>query len=60
MGASSQLQGILVVKKVVLFVTGSCLNGRVMAQTACDLQMDHGTPTVATTTTTTTTAVNNL
>jgi hypothetical protein len=38
-GASSQLQGILLVKKDVLCVTGSYLNGRVMAQTACNLQM---------------------
>jgi hypothetical protein len=38
-GAKAQLQGILLVKKDVLFVTGSYLNGRVLAQTACNLQM---------------------
>jgi hypothetical protein len=38
-GASSQLQGILLVKKDALFMTGSFLDGRVLAQTACNLQM---------------------
>jgi hypothetical protein len=38
-GASSQLQGILLVKKDALFMTGSYLDGRVLAQTACNLQM---------------------
>jgi hypothetical protein len=37
-GASSQLQGILLVKEDVLFETGSYLNGRVLSQTACNLQ----------------------
>jgi hypothetical protein len=38
-GASSQLQGILLVKEDVLLVTGSYLNGRVLSQTACNMQM---------------------
>jgi hypothetical protein len=38
-GAGAQLQGVLLVKTDVLFVTGSYLNGRVLAQTACNLQM---------------------
>jgi hypothetical protein len=38
-GAGAQLQGILLVKTDVVFVTGSYLNGRVLAQTACNLQM---------------------
>jgi hypothetical protein len=37
-GATSTLQGILLVKKDVLLATGSYLNGRVLSQTACDLQ----------------------
>jgi hypothetical protein len=38
-GAGAQLQGVLLVKTDALFVTGSYLNGRVLAQTACNLQM---------------------
>jgi hypothetical protein len=38
-GASAQMQGILLVKEDVLLVTGSYLNGRALAQTACNLQM---------------------
>ena len=37
--AGAQIQGILLVKTAVLFKTGSSLNGRILAQTACDLQM---------------------
>jgi hypothetical protein len=35
----SHLEGIFLVKTAVLFMTGSSLNGRVLTQTACDLQM---------------------
>jgi hypothetical protein len=35
----AHMEGILLVQTAVLFVTGSSLNGRVLAQTACDLQM---------------------
>jgi hypothetical protein len=38
-GADSELQGVLLVKTDVVFVTGSSLNGRVFAQTACNLQL---------------------
>eukprot|EP00242_Pyramimonas_sp_CCMP2087_P013755 CAMPEP_0198202432 /NCGR_PEP_ID=MMETSP1445-20131203/5610_1 /TAXON_ID=36898 /ORGANISM="Pyramimonas sp., Strain CCMP2087" /LENGTH=266 /DNA_ID=CAMNT_0043873359 /DNA_START=151 /DNA_END=951 /DNA_ORIENTATION=- len=38
-GAGAHLKGILLVKTDVLFTTGSSLNGRVLAQTACNLQM---------------------
>jgi hypothetical protein len=38
-GAGAALQGIVLVKTDALFTTGSSLNGRVFAQTACDLQM---------------------
>ena len=38
-GAGAQLQGVLLVKTDVVLVTGSYLNGRVLAQTACNLQM---------------------
>jgi hypothetical protein len=38
-GAAAQLQGVILVKTDVVFVTGSYLNGRVLAQTACNLQM---------------------
>jgi hypothetical protein len=38
-GAGAQLQGVLLVKTDVLLMTGSYLNGRVLAQTACNLQM---------------------
>jgi hypothetical protein len=33
------MEGVLLVKTDVLFVTGSSLNGRVLAQTAVNLQM---------------------
>jgi hypothetical protein len=38
-GADSELEGVLLVKTDVVFVTGSSLNGRVLAQTACNLQL---------------------
>jgi hypothetical protein len=38
-GAGAHMEGILLVKTDVTFVTGSSLNGRVLAQTACNLQM---------------------
>jgi hypothetical protein len=38
-GADAELQGVLLVKTDVAFVTGSSLDGRVLAQTACNLQM---------------------
>jgi hypothetical protein len=38
-GAGSQLQGVLLTKTDVAMVTGSYLNGRVLSQTACNLQM---------------------
>jgi hypothetical protein len=37
-GAGSVLQGFLLLKTDVLFMTGSSLIGRVFVQTACDLQ----------------------
>jgi hypothetical protein len=37
--AGAHMEGILLVKTDVLFMTGSSLNGRVLAQTACNLQM---------------------
>jgi hypothetical protein len=37
-GAGAHMEGILLVKTMVGFVTGSSLNGRVLAQTACTLQ----------------------
>jgi len=36
--ADAHMKGILLVKTDVLFITGSSLDGRVLAQTACDLQ----------------------
>jgi hypothetical protein len=38
-GQDAELQGVLLVKTDVVFVTGSSLNGRVLAQTACNLQV---------------------
>jgi hypothetical protein len=38
-GAGAHLEGILLVKTAVTFITGSSLDGRVLAQTACNLQM---------------------
>jgi hypothetical protein len=38
-GADASMQGILLVKTDVLFVTGSSLIGRILAQTAVNLQM---------------------
>jgi hypothetical protein len=38
-GAGAHLEGILLVKTGVTFITGSSLNGRILAQTACVLQM---------------------
>ena len=37
-GAGSTMEGIILVKTGVTFITGSNLNGRVLAQTACVLQ----------------------
>jgi hypothetical protein len=37
-GVGSEMQGILLVKTDALFMTGSSLNGQVLAQTAVDLQ----------------------
>jgi hypothetical protein len=37
--AGAHMEGIILVKMDALFKTGSSLNGRVFAQTACDLQM---------------------
>jgi hypothetical protein len=37
-GAGAHLEGIVLVKTDALFKTGSSLNGRVLAQTACNLQ----------------------
>jgi hypothetical protein len=37
--AGAHMEGIVLVKTDALFKTGSSLNGRVFAQTACDLQM---------------------
>ena len=38
LGAGAHMEGILLVKTDVTFITGSSLNGRVLAQTACNLQ----------------------
>ena len=38
-GAGAHMEGIILAKTSVLFKTGSSLNGRVLAQTACALQM---------------------
>jgi hypothetical protein len=38
-GAGAHMEGILLVKTAVTFVTGSSLNGRVLSQTACSLQV---------------------
>jgi hypothetical protein len=38
-GAGAHMEGVLLVKNAVTFVTGSSLNGRVLSQTACNLQM---------------------
>jgi hypothetical protein len=37
-GAGAHIEGVVLVKTDALFMTGSSLNGRVLAQTACDLQ----------------------
>jgi hypothetical protein len=37
-GAGAHMEGILLVKTKVDFITGSSLNGRVLTQTACNLQ----------------------
>ena len=39
--ARAHLEGILLAKTDVLFITGSSLNGRIFTQTACNLQMAH-------------------
>jgi hypothetical protein len=38
-GGTAKMKGILLVKTAVTFTTGSTLNGRVLTQTACNLQM---------------------
>jgi hypothetical protein len=38
-GAGAHMEGILLVKTAVTFETGSSLNGRILAQTACTLQV---------------------
>jgi hypothetical protein len=38
-GAGAHLEGVLLVKTAVTFKTGSSLDGRVLSQTACNLQM---------------------
>jgi hypothetical protein len=38
-GAGAHLEGILLVKTAVTFITGSTLNGRILAQTLVALQM---------------------
>jgi hypothetical protein len=38
-GAGAHLEGVLLVKTAAVFVTGASLNGRILAQTACTLQM---------------------
>jgi hypothetical protein len=43
-GAGATMQGILLVKTAATFITGSTLNGRVFAQTACVLQSTTVTP----------------
>jgi hypothetical protein len=37
-GAGAHMEGILLVKTNILFETESSMNGRVLAQTRCDLQ----------------------
>jgi hypothetical protein len=37
--AGAHMEGVLLVMTTVVFVTGSSLNGRILTQTACDLQM---------------------
>jgi hypothetical protein len=37
-GAGAHMEGILLVKTAATFITGSTLNGRVLTQTACNLQ----------------------
>jgi hypothetical protein len=37
-GGGAHLEGILLVKTDVAFFTGSSLNGRILAQTACNFQ----------------------
>jgi hypothetical protein len=44
LGAGAHMEGILLVKTSVMLKTGSTLNGRVLTQTACDLQMATITP----------------
>jgi hypothetical protein len=38
-GAGAHLEGVLLVKTAAVFLTGASLNGRILAQTACTLQM---------------------
>jgi hypothetical protein len=45
--AGAHMEGILLVKTDVMFVTGSSLHGRVLAQTACNLQMATITQPIA-------------
>jgi hypothetical protein len=46
-GAGAKMKGILLVKTSILFITGSELEGRVLTQTACDLQKAKITQPVA-------------
>jgi hypothetical protein len=47
-GTASVMKGVLLVKTDVLFMTGSSLDGRVLAQTACNIQMATITESSAT------------
>jgi hypothetical protein len=38
-GAGAHMEGVILVKTDALFMTGSSLKGRVLAQTACNLEM---------------------
>jgi hypothetical protein len=38
LGADSHMEGVILVKTAVTFITGSSINGRVLTQTACTLQ----------------------
>jgi hypothetical protein len=40
LGAGSHMEGILLVKTAAIFKTGASLNGRILAQTACTLEMN--------------------
>jgi hypothetical protein len=44
--AGAHMEGILLGQTTVTFITGSSLNGRILAQTACVLQMATITATL--------------